>query len=108
MAMTILQGTTPVLTIPFEGTNLDVSNFDAAELTLKSRTKVVTKTLAQMSADTENNKLSYHFTEAETLAFPYDTALTWQLFVRVGSERYGTKEAQFSIERKTKGAAMDG
>lgn len=106
--MTILQGTTPVLTIPFEGTNLNVANFDAAELTLKSRTKVVTKTITDMTADTTNNKLSYHFTEAETLAFPYDSQVTWQLFVRIGSEKYGTKEAVFSIERKTKGAAMDG
>lgn len=105
--MNILQGTTPVLVIPFEGTDLNVANFDAAELTLKSRTKIVTKTLNQMSVDAENNKISYHFTEDETLAFPYGSTLTWQLFIRVGAERYGTKEATITIDKKTKGAKMD-
>ena len=105
--MNVLQGTTPILRMNFADTGLSVANFDAAELTLKSRTKIVTKTLSDMTADTTNNKLSYHFTEDETLAFPYGSALTWQLFVRVGSERYGTQEATISIDKKTKGAKMD-
>lgn len=105
--MTILQGTTPVLVIPFENTGLDVSDFDAAELTLKTRVKMVTKTLSQMIVDTENNKLSYHFSETETLNFPYGSLVAWQIFVRIGTEKYGTKEAVFSIDKKTKGAAMN-
>ena len=73
-----LQGTTPQLNIPFDGTGLNVSSFDKAELTITQSGRPTTYYLSDMITDTENNILSYHFSEEETLAWEKGEPLWWQ------------------------------
>ena len=81
--MAILQGTTPLFVIPFEGTGISVSDFDKAELTLTQKGQKVTHYLNEMLADPEENTLSYHFSEAETLALQKNESMMWQLQSRI-------------------------
>lgn len=104
--MAILQGTTPLFVIPFDGTGISVSNFDEAELTLTQKGQKVTHYLNEMIADTEENTLSYHFTETETLALQKGEAMSWQIYVKIGTEVYGTDSARITVKGKDKGAVM--
>ena len=103
----LLQGTTPYLTISFEDTGLDVSDFSEAELTLKSGTAKVTKELSAMSVDTENNTLAYHFTETDTLSLSTTAAVYWQIYVKIGAEIFGTRAERVRIFDKIKGTVME-
>lgn len=105
--MAILQGTTPLFVIPFDGTGISVSDFDKAELTLTQKGQKTTHYLNEMIADPDENTLSYHFTEEETLALAKNEAMMWQIFVKIGSEVYGTDSARISVKGKDKGAVME-
>lgn len=105
--MAILQGTTPLFVIPFEGTGISVSDFDKAELTLTQKGQKTTHYLGEMIADPEENTLSYHFSETETLALQKNESMMWQIFVKIGSEVYGTDSDKISIKGKDKGAVME-
>lgn len=105
--MAILQGTTPLFIIPFQETGISVSDFDKAELTLTQKGQKVTHYLNEMIADPDENTLSYHFTEEETLALAKNEAMMWQIFVKIGSEVYGTDSAKISVKGKDKGAVME-
>ena len=102
----ILQGTTPTIVFNFANTGLDVSDLTAAELTVTSQTYKLTKTKSQMTVDTGNNKLSYHFTEAETLALSYVSNAYYQLYVEIDGEIYGTQKTLCDIFQDIKGGAM--
>lgn len=105
--MAILQGTTPLFVIPFKGTGISVSDFDKAELTLTQKGQKVTHYLNEMLADPEENTLSYHFSEAETLALAKSEAMQWQIYVQIGSEVYGTDSERIMVKGKDKGAVME-
>lgn len=103
---TILQGTTPYLVIDFAETGLAVTDFTAAELTVKSGTEKRTYALDAMDVDGAENTLTYHFSEEDTLAFSATAAVYWQIYVKVDDEVFGTKEEQVKIFPKSKGAVM--
>ena len=105
--MAILQGTTPLFVIPFANTGISVSDFDKAELTLTSKGQKVTHYLDEMVADAEENTLSYHFSEEETLALQKNESMMWQIFVKIDSEVYGTDSARIPVKGKDKGAVME-
>ena len=67
----IVRGTTPSLIIEFSGVteipDFSVEDISAASLVIKRRTERLELGLADMSV--EDNKLSYHFTQEQTLAF---------------------------------------
>lgn len=102
----LLQGTTPYLVIDFTDTGLDVSDFSAAELTLKTNISKRTYDLSAMVVDSEANTLTYHFTETDTLALSATAPAYWQIYVKVGVEIFGTESEQLKILKKEKGAAM--
>lgn len=102
----LLQGTTPYLVIDFAETGLDVSDFSAAELTLKTNINKRTYDLSAMVVDSEENTLTYHFSEADTLALSATAPAYWQIYVKVGAEIFGTEAEQLKILKKEKGAAM--
>lgn len=102
----MLQGTTPTIVFNFANSGLNVSDIDKAELTVLSRTYKLTKNLAAMTADTVNNKLSYHFTEAETLALNSVSNAYYQLYVEIDGEIYGTQKALCGVFEDIKGGAM--
>ncbi len=103
----LLQGTTPYLVIDFTDTGLNVSDFSAAELTLKSGTGKRTYALPAMIVDSEANTLTYHFTETDTLVLSTTAAVNWQIYVKVGAEIFGTAAEQVQIFKKEKGAVME-
>lgn len=102
----ILQGTTPTFNFNFADSGLSVGDLTAAELTITSRAMKLTKALSAMTVDTANNKLSYAFTEEETLELDHVQDAWYQLFVKVGSQIYGTKKKRLDIHEDIKGEAM--
>lgn len=102
----MLQGTTPTLTFDFSDSGLTVSSLTAAELTISSKTYKVTHDISEMTVDSANNKLSYQFTEAETLQLDPNCNAYYQLYVEVSGEIYGTKKTACIISQKIKGEAM--
>ena len=98
----LLQGTTPYLVIDFAETGLDVSDFSAAELTLKTNINKRTYDLSAMVVDSEENTLTYHFSEADTLALSATAPAYWQIYVKVGAEIFGTEAEQLKILKKEK------
>lgn len=102
----ILQGTTPTIIFDFSDSGLTVGSLTAAELTVVSKATKLTKTLSQMTVDSANNKLSYGFTEDETLKLSFTTDAWYQLYVKVGTEIYGTVKLPCDILQDIKGEAM--
>lgn len=102
----LLQGTTPTITFDFSDSGLTVSSATKAELTVTSGNVTVTHALADMTVDSVNNTLSYHFTEAETLTFNSNYDAFYQIYVEVGGEIYGTIKAPCGIFQDIKGEAM--
>jgi len=78
----ILQGTTPTLTIPINPTDFSVSDIVALELAVKQKNNIALYGLSDVRVDPDANTISYTFTEAETLAFVSGVWVTVQL--RVG------------------------
>ena len=94
----ILQGTTPTLTIAIDPTDFEVSNIVALEFTVKQKTNVSIYGLSDVTLDTEENTISYTFTEAETLAFIPDILLTVQLrFLFADGSICGTNRINFNV-----------
>ncbi len=102
----LLQGTTPKITFDLSNTGFTVSQITAAELTVESREYKLTLTLSDMTTDTANNKLSYQFTEVQTLKLNDNTTAYYQLYIKVGTEIYGTKKARCTVFEDIKGSVM--
>lgn len=92
----ILQGTTPslVITIPEE---IPVSTITAAELTFKHANTLSIYHLSDLDVDTEENSLTYAFTETETLALNPIAPLSWQLRIQTPDGIFGTIQQRISV-----------
>lgn len=95
----ILQGTTPTLTVSIDPADLSLSDVVQIELTFKQFNQNPTiYHMADCSVDLEANTVSYHFTEAETLAFDPTTPLMYQLrFATNDGEIVGTVAASVNV-----------
>lgn len=95
----ILQGTTPTLTVSIDPNDLALTDITELELAFQQfNQSALIKHLADCEIDTTANTVSYHFTEAETLAFLPTTPLNWQLrFATVTGELLGTQIASIQI-----------
>lgn len=94
----ILQGTTPTLTIAVDPDDLLLSNIIALELTFQQVGDPVYKYMPDVSIDTEANTISYHFTQEETLALIPTRLLNWQIrFAMSDGNIVGTTVAQISV-----------
>ncbi len=94
----ILQGTTPTLTIAVDPDDLLLSNIIALELTFQQVGDPVYKYMSDVSIDTEANTISYHFTQEETLALIPTRLLNWQIrFALPDGNIVGTSVAQISV-----------
>ena len=82
----IIRGTTPTLIVDFTGV-LDVSTITDAVLTIRTRAGITEKMLSDLTVDTEHKTVSYHFTQAETLALTAKDTVSFQLDVVVAGER---------------------
>jgi hypothetical protein len=94
----ILQGTTPTLTIAVDQDDLLLSDIVALELTFQQVGDPVYKHKPDVTIDTEANTVSYHFTQAETLALIPSRLLNWQIrFALPDGNIVGTPVAQISV-----------
>lgn len=94
----ILQGTTPTLIITVDPDDLLLSNVVALELTFQQVGDPVYKHMPDVTIDTEANTISYHFTQAETLALIPTRLLNWQIrFALADGNVIGTTAAQISV-----------
>lgn len=94
----ILQGTTPTLTIAVDQADLLLSDIVALELTFQQVGDPVYKHMPDVTIDTEANTVSYHFTQAETLALIPSRLLNWQIrFALPDGNIVGTPVAQISV-----------
>lgn len=95
----ILQGTTPTLTIAINPTDFAVSDVIALELAVKQKNNVYTHGLADVTIDTAGNTVSYTFTEAETLALIPDVLLSVQVrFAFADGNICGTDRMNFNVD----------
>lgn len=104
----ILQGTTPTLTISIDPTDLALADVVELELTFKQfNQKPVIHYIDDCTVDTTENTVSYHFTEAETLAFDPNSPLNYQLrFATNDGEIVGTNAMQVSVTDLMSGEMM--
>ena len=93
----ILQGTTPTLTITVNPDDLLLSNITDLELTFQQMGDPIYKRQADCVIDYEANTISYHFTEEETFDLMPTRVLNWQLrLLMPDGNVIGTKIAQIS------------
>lgn len=90
----VLRGTTPTITIRLKPTDLLVSSIDALELTFSQGKTVLKKGLNECIIDVEENTISYHFLEEETLGFGTNSAVFFQLRFKIGEDIVGTKQSK--------------
>ena len=87
----ILQGTTPIvrLTLP---SSVEYAYIAALEFIVKSGGTTIEKGLSDMTYDSASNRISYTFTQTETLALEANTFAYMQLrFKTMDDAVYGTK-----------------
>ena len=90
----VLRGTTPTITIRLKPTDLLVSSIDALELTFSQGKTILKKGLNDCVLDVEENTISYHFLEEETLSFSTVGSVFFQLRFKLGEEIVGTKQSK--------------
>ena len=95
----ILQGTTPTLTIAVDQADLQLSEIIELELTFQqAQDDPVYKHLADVTIDNEANTVSYHFTQEETLTLIPSRQLNWQIrFALPDGNVVGTPIAQIPV-----------
>lgn len=95
----ILQGTTPTLTIAIDPTDFAVSDIVALELAVKQKTNITLYDLSDVTLDPAANTISYTFTQAETLAFVPGVWLTVQLCVGFADGNIcGSEPMSFNVD----------
>lgn len=94
----ILQGTTPSLEIKINTEDFSVGDVVKLEMTMLNGATTATKSLSDMTVDTEANSFVYKFTEAETLALVPNRPLYYQIrFLFADGTIVGTKPMQIQV-----------
>lgn len=95
----ILQGTTPTLSVAIDPTDFAVSDIVALEFAVKQQNNITVYDLSDVTLDPAGNTVSYTFTEAETLAFVPDIWISVQLrFYFADGSIVGTDRMNFNVE----------
>ena len=95
----ILQGTTPSLTIPIDPTDFTITDIVALELRIKQKSNLSIYGLSNVTIDPVNNAIVYQFTEAETLAFIPGVILSAQVrFWFADGSIIGTNQMNFNVD----------
>lgn len=104
----ILQGTTPSLTIHIAQTDFAVADVTDLELAFQNGKSIMLKSLEDVVVNTEDNSLTYTFTEAETLALTPLSVLVFQLrFGFSDGSIVGTKKSSLRVDDLISEAVMD-
>ena len=92
----IMQGTTPSLTITFSPDDLQLSAVTAMDIKIRNvRTR--SYGLDDMTIDTETNSFTYQFTEEETTELNPKKPLTIQGRLWLGDKIVGFNKIQFEV-----------
>lgn len=75
----ILQGTTPSIRYPFKPADLNVANVIAVELTITHKGIQSIYDLSDVAVDTTANTITYHFSQAQTLAMDAGEYVYYQI-----------------------------
>lgn len=95
----ILQGTTPSLTITINPEDVQLSDIVDVELTFGQGSNVLYKGINDVDINSEENVLSYHFTEEETLGMNTSLSMYWQLRLKTNTgDIFGTRKQAITIE----------
>ena len=95
----ILQGTTPTLTLEFDTADLSVENIVGIEFAIKQQETVTVYGLSDVTLDTEANTVSYTFSEEETLAFVPNLLLFVQArMILADGNIVGTDQMAFNVD----------
>ena len=87
MADVIVRGTTPQLIVDLSDVaDISVSDISAVSLVIKRRTEKIELSLEDFAVS--ENALSYHFTQAQTLAFTANEIITLDMHIVANGERY--------------------
>lgn len=104
----ILQGTTPVLTITIDTNDFYVSDITALELTFKNNENTTIHGLSDVVLDSTDNTIAYQFTESETLALTPGMFLKYQLRFKFSDGAIiGTKIMKASTDELISKKAME-
>ena len=106
---TILQGTTPTLVIEIDKEDVAIGDVALVELVFhQTGYAYLTKSNEDCVLDQENNSVSYHFTEEETLAFDTKKPLVYQMRIKTtDGEVLGTEKTEISIADLMRNVAME-
>lgn len=104
----ILQGTTPSLSVKISQDDFLVESVTDLELVFQNGSVLLKKGLEDVVADTEENTFTYTFTEEETLSLTPASMLFYQLrFAFSDGSIVGTKKASLRVEDLISEAVMD-
>lgn len=93
-----IRGTTPSLIVDFSDTELSVTDITQAVLVITQAGKSRSVFLADLLVDAEAGTISYHFTQAESLALSSGKGLDLQLDVVANGERYRAYTRKITVE----------
>ena len=105
----ILQGTTPTLVIELNKEDVLLNSVDQIELVFHQVGQAFTvKSENDCVLNAEDNTVSYHFTEEETLAMKPGKPLVYQMRLKTNTgEILGTEKAEIDILNLMRDAVMD-
>lgn len=92
----IMQGTTPSLTITIDPNDLQLSMVTAMDVKIRN-VRLKSYKLDDMVIDSEANSFTYHFTEEETTELNPKKPLTVQGRLWVDDEIFGIDKLQFAV-----------
>lgn len=93
----IMQGTTPSITITIDPDDFQLSAVTRMELYVKSGGTLTTYTAEDLTVDTEANTITLTFSEAETIAMNPTKFLTVQGRFWLGSSVVGINKLTFGV-----------
>lgn len=93
----IMQGTTPSITITIDPDDFQLSNVTKIELYVKNGGTLTTYTADDLTVDTEANSITLTFSEAETAAMNPKKFLTVQGRFWLGTSVVGINKLTFGV-----------
>lgn len=93
----IMQGTTPSLTITFSPDDLQLSAVTAIELYVRNGRSLTTYTAEELNVDADTNTITKHFSVEETAALDPRKNITVQARLWVGDEVIGINKISIGV-----------
>lgn len=106
--MDIIRGTTPSFIVRLNGTGINVSDVENAVLTIVRQHVTRKLYLSDLSIDTEQNMLYYHFSQEETLGFKNGETLYFEMDILANGERYRAVSESHTVKNTAHPEVLNG